>query len=70
MSRIAQKARKRANRSLKRREVHKEHMIEVLSKAPEDEQLSRRNMYGNLDLTAYCGMFNVMNPDRKPRYGI
>ena len=70
MSRIAQKARKRQNRSLKRQEEHKKRMVEALTKPPEDEEaLSRRNMYGKADLTAYYALFNVLNPDRKPRYG-
>ena len=45
-------------------------MVEALTKSPEDEEaLSRRNMYGKADLTAYYALFNVLNPDRKPRYG-
>lgn len=65
MSRESQKARKRANRCIKRQEEYLQNMIE---KYVEPEQLSRRDMCGKLDLTAYYAIFNTMNPDRK-RYG-
>lgn len=65
MSRESQKARKRANRCIKRQGAHLQNIIE---KYVEPEQLSRRDMCGKLDLTAYYAIFNTMNPDRK-RYG-
>ncbi len=64
MSRESQKARKRANRCIKRQEEYLQNMIEKWDL----EKLSRRDMCGKLDLTAYYAIFNTMNPDRK-RYG-
>lgn len=73
MSKESQKARRRANRSIKRGEEHLLRMkalyATVEDNTPDgEERFSRKNTYGNADPTAYYALFNIENPN-SPRYG-
>ena len=71
MSRNNQKARRRGNRQIRRKEEHERSILALNAgdNTPDgEERLSRKNAYGNADLTAYCALFNIEYPKR-PRYG-
>ena len=71
MSRNNQKARRRGNRQIRRREEHERSILALNAgdNTPDgEERFSRKNTYGNADPTAYYALFNIENPKR-PRYG-
>ena len=71
MSRDNQKARRRGNRRIRRREEHERSILALNAgdNTPDgEERLSRKNAYGNADPTAYYALYNIDNPKR-PRYG-
>ena len=71
MSRNNQKARRRGNRQIRRREEHERSILALnagVHALDGEERLSRKNAYGNADMTAYYAIYNIDNPKR-PRYG-
>ena len=71
MSRDNQKARRRGNRQIRRREEHERSILALNAgdNTPDgEERLSRKNAYGNADMTAYYAIYNITNPKRQ-RYG-
>ena len=78
MTKEQMKAKRRANRRLKRQSEHQQRMTEkheaFLAKAAEAdrlelEQLTRKNQYGKTDLTAYYGILNAERPKHLRVYG-
>ena len=72
------KARKRANRRLKRQREHQERMEALHEKIREQaaendfqelERLGFKNKYGNADPTAYYGILNTERPPWRRKYG-
>ena len=67
-----QKARKRANRSLKRKAEHQQRMEEQMAQIHSEavkEELTMKNKYGKSDPTAYYAIRNLDRPAWQHEYG-
>ena len=65
------KARRRTRRRLKRQQKHNDKIINDFErfKQEAEEQVTKRNQYGNKDLTAYYGITNSEKPKVAKIYG-
>ena len=78
MTKEEMKAKRRANRRIKRQEEHQQRMTEkhesICAQAAADdrkaiERLTKKNQYGKSDLTAYYGILNAERPEHLRVYG-
>ena len=75
MTKAELKAKRRANRSMKRQAEHAERMVQEQvarnNKIADqfNERLEKRNKYGNKDLTAFYGILNAERPADRRVYG-